>query len=110
MKRVVFEGQTGVGRRTIHEGDILEFTAVFSGDKCTAFYSTEFTEANKRIGQISFRLERYQYGSMTDCHSYDSGKLITHILSGPKEVRRSGFGKWISSQERRDIVDEQTHV
>lgn len=102
MRRIVFEGQTALGYRIIHEDDILEFSNAFEGDKCIAFYSTEFTESNKTIGHISFRMPNFgNYSSETDCHSYESGKLVTHIVPGPKEVKRSGFAKWISELDSR---------
>lgn len=98
MKRIVFEGETGVGYRTIYEGDIVEFRMnAHTYYKGIAFYSNTYTTPARRVYSISLRLDDYDYGiDPENTHTFNAGSLITHIIAGPKEVRRSGFGKWIA--------------
>lgn len=95
-RRVVYEGYTALGFRTIREGDTVEFS-YGSAHTGVAFYSTRFTPQNISDHEITCRLPSYDYGSdPQNCHSWHCSKLVTHIIAGPREVRKSGFGKWVS--------------
>ena len=97
VKRIVFEGQTNLGYRVIHEGDIVEFKlpSFFKG---TAFYSETYTPGSQRDKSVSMRLDDYNYGvDPQNCHTFKTQYLVSHIPSRPKEVKRSGFGKWIAN-------------
>lgn len=93
VRRVVFDGLTGLGWLTIFEGDEVDL----AGNLGVAFYSTTYTHENQQNSCISIRLPNYHYGNDPEnCHSWHSSKLLHHKRKGPRVVNKSGFGRWIA--------------
>lgn len=67
----------------IMDGDLLEY----HGRRLPwvvnpiAFYSEEYTEGNKKEGQLSFRVSGFKYWSEYDCHSLPASDFTKKVLN-----------------------------